>query len=232
MSILIRPPEPPLVAGDWAPEITALLDEHHLAAWSESAAHRVQFAAGLAQFLGSLREAEVCVLYGRFITDLDSFCHQLERAIPGRPLERKVEGMSGVAGLLRRRAEHLGRTASKYRFYIWNDADELLRRDHALFARLFDAMAGVAAEAEYASDDLLMIHRAVLVGSSVLDVYAEDPRGAMKRWVGDVDPSEPTEDAGGGANWRIVSGLARPPVMRYSIDALAAQGEAASGVVA
>ena len=34
-----------------------------------------------------------------------------------------------------------------------------------------DTIAGVAAEAEYVSDDLLLIHRSVYIGSSVLDVY-------------------------------------------------------------
>lgn len=72
-------------------------------------------------------------------------------------------------------------------------------------------MAGVAAEAEYVSDDVLMIHRTVFVGSSMLDVYAEDPRGAFRTWY---------HDGQGEPFWHVVTGIDDPAFLRYGIDAL------------
>jgi hypothetical protein len=152
MSALPRNPDVPLLITDWQADVTQLLDESHLVAWSEFAARRTQFAVQLGQFLGRLKDTEVIVLYGKFITDLDSFCYQLERAIPGPHLERRIHGPRGVVNLLRERAHFRGRADSKYRFYLWHDADVLLKHDASLFGQLLDAFAGVAAEAEYAED--------------------------------------------------------------------------------
>jgi hypothetical protein len=212
MSALTRQPESPFVVADWQPEITQLLDEHHLAAISDSARRRMHFAVSLAQFLQGLRDAEVCTLYGRFITDLDSFCHQLERAIPGPLLERRVDGPRGVTALLRTRETFRGRPACKFRFYVWHDADVLLRADEPLFGRLADAFAGVAAESEYVSDDLLLIHRAVYVGGPLLSEYAENPDGQLQVWYPDAPGQEPF--------WQLVTGIERPSVIRYQIDLL------------
>lgn len=212
MSALSRQTEmPPLLVADWQADVTALLDEHHLAAWSDLPQRRTQFAVSLGQFLGSQRDTEVCVFYGKFITDLESFCYQLERAVPGPSLERAIEGETGIVSLLRARASIKGRPETKYRFYIWHDADVLLRHNKALFGQIVDAMAGVAAEAEYVSDDLLLIHRSVLVGSSLLDIYSEDENAQFNAWL---------RDGSGEPYWQMVTGLARPSFMRYKIDAL------------
>lgn len=213
MSALPRNPDVPLLITDWQADVTQLLDESHLVAWSEFAARRTQFAVQLGQFLGRLKDAEVIVLYGKFITDLDSFCYQLERAIPGPHLERRIHGPHGVVNLLRERAHFRGRSDSKYRFYIWHDADVLLKHDAGLFGQLLDAFAGVAAEAEYVSDDALLLHRAVLIGSSMLDMYAEDPSGQCCRWH---------DDGQGEPFWQVVTGIEAPPFMRYRIDVLGA----------
>ncbi len=211
MSALSRHLEVPLLVSDWQADITQLLDENHLVAWSELPARRTQFAVSLGQFLGAQRDTEVCVFYGKFITDLDTFCYQLERAIPGPLLDRRIDGPRGAVSLMRSRASFRGRTEAKYRYYIWHDADVLLRKDHVLFGQIVDAMAGVAAEAEFVSEDLLLLHRSVYVGSSVLDVYADDQRGQFRRWL---------PDAHGEPFWQAVTGLKRPPFMRYRIDAL------------
>ncbi|MFO0832874.1 MAG: hypothetical protein U0637_13660 [Phycisphaerales bacterium] len=211
MSALPRQPDTSILAVDWQGDVVQLLDENHLVAWSEFPQRRTQFAVSLGQFLGGLPDAEVCVLYGKFITDLDSFCYQLERAIPGPSLDRRIDGPGGIVSLLRERAHFLGRPSTKFRFYIWHDADVLLRADHGLFGRVVDAMAGVAAEAEYVSDDVLMIHRTIFVGSSMLDVYAEDPRGAFRTWY---------HDGKGEPFWRVVTGIDNPHVLPYAIDKL------------
>jgi len=98
--------------------------------------------------------------------------------MPGPRLERRIDGGRGVTGLLRSRETNPGRPACKFRFYIWHDADVLLGENEALFGRLVDAMAGVAAEAEYVSDDLLMIHRTVFVGGPLLP-SAGGPDGSL-----------------------------------------------------
>ncbi len=90
---------------------------------------------------------------------------QLERSLPrAQPIERTVDGRGGVIDRLRKRPKELPIRGEadivKHRFYVWRDAEVLLRADPALFGQLVDALTGVAAEAEYASDDRLLIHRA------------------------------------------------------------------------
>lgn len=211
MSALSRQPEVPLLVADWQADVAQLLDEHHLVAWSDVAPRRMQFAVTLGRFLSSLRDTEVFVFYGKFINDLDSFCYQLERNVPGPSLERRIDGPMGVASLLRARASFRGRPETKYRYYVWHDADVLMRQNHKLFGQIVDAISGVAAEAEYVSDDLLLIHRCVYVGSSILDVYAEDPRGQFNAWF---------DDGSGEPFWRLVTGVEKPPFLRYRIDML------------
>jgi len=201
----------PLLVTDWQADVTQLLDEHHLVAWSDLPQRRMQFAVSLGQFLGSQRDTEVCVFYGKYITDIESFCHQLERNVPGPFLHRRMEGIGGIADLLRQRASFRGRPETKHRFYIWHDADVMLRANHKLFGRIVDAISGIAAEAEYVSEDLLLIHRAIYVGSSVLDVYAEDPKGQFQSWDDDGH-DEPF--------WKVVTNVERPLFLRYRIDCL------------
>jgi hypothetical protein len=219
MSALSRQPENPLLVADWQADVTQLLDEHHLVAWSDVAQRRMQFAVSLGRFLGSLRDTEVCVFYGRFITDLDSFCYQLERNVPGPILDRRIDGSSGIANLLRARASFRGRPETKHRYYVWHDADVMLRSNAKLFSQIVDAMSGVAAEAEYASDDLLLIHRSVYVGGSILDMYAEDQRGQFQSWLGDAE--HPNHEP----FWKLVTGLEKPAFMRYRVDLLSPDGQ-------
>ncbi|MEX2217302.1 MAG: hypothetical protein WD749_00965 [Phycisphaerales bacterium] len=211
MSALTRQLDSPFAATNWQPDVVQLLDEHHLIATSDSPRKRTHFGVLLAQFLQGLREAEVCTLYGQYITDLDSFCHQLERAIPGPPLDRRIDGRRGVTALLRSREVFRGRPNTKFRFYIWNDADTLLRHDEPLLWRLHDAIAGVAAESEYVSDDLLLIHRAVYIGCPILGDAADKDAGPFRAWHDDGS-DEPF--------WQLVTGIEQPPVMRYKIDSL------------
>lgn len=218
MSALSRHVDIPLLIPDWHADVAQLLDDHHLVAWSEAAARRTQFAVNLAQFLGSQQGSDVCVLYGRFITDLESFCHQLERAIPGPALERRLHGPRGAVSLLRSRPNCRGRAEPRYRYYIWHDADVLLKADSRLFGQIADAFAGVAAEAEFATEDLLLLHRAVFVGSSMLDVYYEDLRGQFRCWASDGH-AEPF--------WQVVTGVKKPPYRRFRVDALKAEGRVA-----
>lgn len=194
---------------EWHAGVTQLLDEHHLVATSANAARRVDFGASLGQFLGNLREVEVCHFHARWITDLDSFCAQLERVIAGGTVERRLHGPRGVVARLRARHEPSDQPASKYRYYLWHDIDDLAARDPVLLARLVDALAGVAAEAEYVSDDLLLIHRAVYIGGPALLALHESARSPFRAWL---------HDGQGEPFWKAATGVERPPFLHVSID--------------
>lgn len=191
----------------WQMDAGQLLEEHHLVAWAHHPAHRRRFAQELAASLGGMDDTVVCELPGNAIRDIFSFCNFLERSIRNDRVRRSIDAKGGIVDALRVVSDR-GR-AVKRRFLIWNDADVLLRYDHRLFGRLADAMMGVSAELEYTSEDLLVIQRVVFVGAPSLDVYAEDPRGQFRRWFSESD-EEPL--------WSTVTGVRKPPVLRYRID--------------
>lgn len=209
---LTRTPSRPVVVSTWRIDAAQLLEEHHLVAWSPRRESRDLFGRELASHLSKLDDTQVCVLNGSTITDVASFAEALAAELDVGRIAPTLGGPSGVIECLRRRPIHDGRPATKRRFYIWLDADAMLRRDHRLFGRVVDAIAGIAAEAEYASEDLLLLHRAVFIGSSVLDVYAEDPRGQFRSWW-----TEEGEDAAR-PFWDVVTGVERPVFLRYRIE--------------
>jgi hypothetical protein len=211
MTLLAGHCDAPFPAVDWQPEAMALLDERHLSVWTHAQARKSQFAASLAQFLGSQRETDVVPLYGRYIADLESFCHQLERAIPVDRLERRLDGTDSVTEALRSRQTLRGRSVARSRYIVWNDADTLLRTDRLLFGKLVDAMLGVCAEAEYASEDLLLIQRCVFIGGPAMADYAEDHEGQFKAWL---------PDGLGDPFWSLVTGVDAPQVTSLHIDEL------------
>lgn len=207
----------PFLRLNWQADALALTDEAHLVAWSASAARRIGFATEIAQFIQSQSHTEICQFFGRSIVNLETFCQQLERGIPGPPLARRIDGPRGVAALLRSRDALHGGAPSRYRYLLWHDADALLAADQRLFGALMDAIMGVAAEAEYVSDELLLLHRAVLIGGPSLARYAEEPAGQFQSWLSDGF-SEPF--------WKVVTGLQRPPVVTFEIDRLGKRDDA------
>ena len=211
MSAFTRQSAPQGIGTGWQPDVVQLLDENHLIAWSNHARLRLDFGSSLGRFLAAQSDTEVCNFYGRYVTCLDSFCHQLERLINGPALVRRIDGPRGVTSLLRTRDPSGPSRPSRFRYYIWHDADVMLRENRRLFGRLVDAMAGVAAEAEYASDDLLLIQRCVFVGSDRLQVYSDDPSGQFSQWMMD-EFDEPF--------WQVVTGLEAPRFLRFDLDTL------------
>jgi hypothetical protein len=211
LSALARQTWSPDVGLDWQPEVLQLLDEHHLVACSERMRLRLDFGASLGRFLAAQGDTEVCHLQGRHIRCLDSLCDQFERQLPGPPLQRRIDGPAGLTALLRMREPSGPSRPSRWRFYVWHDAETLLRSDRVLFGRVVEALAGVAAESEYASDDLLLIQRCVLLGGDALSRYARDAHGQCRSWIRD-DFDEPF--------WRVVTGVEAPRFKRLSIDAL------------
>jgi len=201
----------------WQAELTRVLDEHHWVARSSQSGERASFAAGLASFLAGLDDTQVIPIYGRNATDLETLCYQIERSIPGDgPMRRRVDGPAGLVSRMRSQPVIPGRPPLRLRYFVWHDPDELIQNDPALFGRVADAIAGVAAEAEYASDDLLLITRAVYIGGKTLLEYAEDESGQLRSWLAD-GADEPF--------WRTVSGLDAPPVLTGPIGRLLADPE-------
>lgn len=206
----------PVRVAAWPLEVLQLLEEHHLCAWAHAPERRRKFGVGLAWHLSSLDDTQVVLLDGAKITDLGTFCAQLAGAIGLPRVERRIDTPGGVVGTLRRRftpGDRNGdgrarRRPAKRRYYIWLDADNLLRRDHRLFGQLVDAIAGVAAEYEYTNEDLLLLQRAVFIGGPSLDMYAEDPRGQFRSWWTDGDEAP---------LWRVVTGVDAPRLLRYQI---------------
>lgn len=190
----------------WEMDVVQLLEEHHMVAWSPRSWVRAAFCARITEHLRMIDDTQVCVVHGYGVIDAGSFARQVALALGGE----SGRGLSGesLPDVLRRRYTRPGERPVKRRYYLWTDADLLLRRDHRCFGAVVDALAGVAAESEYASDDLLLLHRAIFVGGPALDVYAEDRRGQFCTWLREED-EEPF--------WRVVSGVENPPFIRYPI---------------
>ncbi|MBM4107383.1 MAG: hypothetical protein FJ255_00975 [Phycisphaerae bacterium] len=211
MSAIARHGRSPFRAPDWQPEALQRMDEQHLVAWSAVPGRRVAFGAAFTEFLALQRDAELCVLYGHSIVDLETLCAQLERSLPGPELSRRIEGLTGVVAWLRSRSTGRFRHAAKFRYYLWHDADVLLKHDAELFGRLVDAIAGVSAEAEYVSDEMLLIHRAVIVGSPALAEYGARTEGQFRSWF---------DDGLGRPFWLEVTGVPTPRVEIAAIEDL------------
>lgn len=195
----------------WQPEVLAKLGTHHLVAHSTDSGLRARFGAQLQQFLASQAGTEVMVLHGRGILDLEGLCAQLERLVAVDRLARTIDGQGGIASLLRTRSGLGGIGMARQRFFLWHDADLLLRRDPGLFGRVAEVMAGVSAELEYGTDGGVMIQRCVYMGGAMLASEARDPASLLNRW-GDDGPGVPF--------WSLVSGEAHPMTALCSIDAV------------
>lgn len=195
----------------WQPEVLAKLDSHHIAAWSGDVASRTRFGASLQQFLVAQPGTEVCVLHGRSILDLEGLCSQLERLIPVEKLARTVDGPKGLASILRTRAAIHSRTPIRQRYFLWHDADVLIRHDPALFGDIAEVIAGVSAELEYAGDSALLIQRCVYIGGQRLADDARDPDSMLNRWA---------DDGPGVPFWSLVTGEESPMTALCSIESL------------
>lgn len=209
----------------WLAEAAARLEETHLVAWSRNLALRERFGLEMAWYLQRMPQTQTCVLAGATIRDLEGFCRQLDAGLRGggggaggggRPVRRDLHGRGGVIDRLRQRRRELPILGDvdivKHRYYVWRDADVLLRADARLFGQIADALMGVAAEAEYADEDRLLIHRVVFVGGPALDAYADDERGQFSRWL-----SPRCGGGRGGRAWVGLTGVEVPPVRRHAI---------------
>jgi hypothetical protein len=167
-------------------DVPSLLDEKHLVLWSRDLHRRERAADLVAGTLRTVQDAQVVSLPGAVIHDLKTLRSHLDQALPSaenRPLRATIDGPAGLLARLREPADPLpDHHHVKWRYYVWRDADVLLRSSPAVFSMMVDAVAGVAAEAEFTSEDLLLIQRLVLIGGPALQVVAEDPNGPMRAW--------------------------------------------------
>ena len=163
----------------------AELDERHVVVVARSAAQRAEAASQLAHHIGDLPETQLVQIDGARVEDLRGLRAELDRELPdpaGRALKPSFDGPGGVLARLREPPRAVEGHHIKRRFYLWRDADVLLKASPSSFSVCIDAIAGVAAEAEYASDDLLLIHRLVLVGGPGLARCHADARGPLRAW--------------------------------------------------
>ena len=167
-------------------DVPSLLDERHMVLWSRDLHRRERAADLVVNSLRAVQDAQVVSLPGAVIHDLKSLRTHLDHALPSaenRPLRATIDGPAGLLARLREPADPLpDHHHVKWRYYVWRDADVLLRSSPAVFSMMVDAVAGVAAEAEFTSVDLLLIQRLVLVGGPSLHVAACDPEGPMRAW--------------------------------------------------
>ncbi len=195
----------------WQPEMLVRLETHHVAAWSTDSALRTRFGVSLGQFLGAQTGTEVCVLHGRSIFDLEGLCAQLERLIPTETLARTVDGPKGLASILRSYGGGHPRTSIRQRFFLWHDADVLLRHNPELFGQVAEVIAGVSAELEYTCNGALMIQRCIYIGGHRLAQMARDANSMLNRWA---------DDGPGVPFWSLVTGEESPMTTLCSIDSL------------
>lgn len=196
----------------WPADVQALLAEEHLAAWTPIARQATGFSASLRHYLALQPDTEVWSISGRTMTTLDDIAAALESTVPCGPISPTIDGPRGITEALRHRAGSGYGSLARFRYVLWTDVDEMLERDPDTFGALADALIGVAAESEYASDELLMIHRNVFVGGEALGEYASDPRGQLRRWRRDTPGQRPF--------WECVTQLPAPPVNVRRVERL------------
>lgn len=185
------------MAGDWPPQAEALTDEHHLVAVSDDEAARVEFGSYLTMQTQQLRNTEVCPIYGRLVRSIEELAYMVERsAATKQPKPRTLDGLTETL-------RHVHRTIHR-RFIIWHDAHVLAEHDPALFHEAADVMMGIAAEQEYASEDLLVLSRCVFIGERSLAQVR-----TLDTWWNEGE-SQPL--------WQVVSGLEAPPIRRVHVQ--------------
>ena len=194
----------------WQLSVGQLLEEHHLCATSDDGRRRERFAIDLGALLAQLDDSHVCTLDGDRVHDLEGLCLELERGLRVDRVERSIEGPGGIVDALRTRPLGDTRPAVKRRTILWREAHVLLKEDPRLFGRAVDAIAGVAAEHEFCSDDVLLIQRGVFIGRSALEMYGEDEQGQFRSWYSE-DGETPL--------WRVVTGRKSPGVANWKIGA-------------
>ncbi|MEM7622816.1 MAG: hypothetical protein AAF235_06390 [Planctomycetota bacterium] len=199
----------------WPADVQALLTDEHLAAWSVTPRAASDFAASLRQFLSLQPDTEVWTISCGTVHSLADAAAALEQFVPYGPIRPNIDGPGGITDALRQRGPSVFGSVARFRYIIWLDCDAAIEAAPKVFSKIVDAALGVAAEAEYATDELLAIHRSVFLGSDKLRAYASDARSQFRRWLG---------DAGQRPFWECVTGLEAPPVAVRRVERLVQGG--------
>lgn len=202
----------------------SLLDEHHLAAWDATPEVAARFGAWIASGLSRQPSSEVWTIDGENAGTLRGLVRQFARLIPGdmgismsesvaggrgwSMAEPKIDGPAGLTEMLRIRGGDAFRASARFRYVIWHDADASIQSDERLFLDVADALMGVAAEAEYAGERLLMIQRVLLIGGRRLQEMATGADAPLRRW---------RRDGAGVPFWSVVTGLKTPPLLAFPV---------------
>ena len=197
----------------WQADAQALLADRHLSAWSADAIARQRFASTLHHFLASQPDTEVWSIGGEAIDSVSALCRQVGMCFPLGAIEPRIHGLRGFTDALRQRGSDNFGSYSRFRYIIWHEADATLNASPELFGEIVDALTGVAAEAEYASERLMMIQRTVFVGGPALQAYADDPRGQFRSWLG-------RRSGVGRPFWEVVTGVEAPDVRTEAVERL------------
>lgn len=205
----------PWTRPHWQADTQALLAEAHVAAWSDDAHARQRFASSLHHFLASQPDTEVWSIGGGAIDSVSSLCRQVGMCYPLGVIEPRLHGLRGLTDALRQRGSDAYGCYSRFRYVIWHEADATLNKDPELFGEIVDALTGVAAEFEFASERLLMIQRTVFVGGSGIEAYGKRRGGQFRSWLG---------HGSGRPFWEVVTGVESPDVRVKPLERLVEGG--------
>lgn len=168
--------------GDIAPRA----DDAHMVLWSRSLHRREETATDVTAELNRMGECQVVTLAGAVIHDLNSLRAALDEKLPaddGSAMKATIDGPVGLLARLRQAPRTFadGRHI-KYRYFVWRDADVLLRASPEAFAVFVDAVAGVAMESEFDPQAMLLIQRLFLIGGPALERCFHDAHGPLRAW--------------------------------------------------
>jgi hypothetical protein len=167
-------------------DLASLLLERHVALVSDDELTRKRASDAASMLLSGQLDSQLIRLDGQNISDLRSLRLSIDRALPGddgRPMLAPIDGPRGLLSRLRE-LPHIRMDGHhiKNRWFLWTDADKLLQASPSSFSVAIDAFTGIAAESEYASEDLLLISRVILIGDLTLARCAADDRGPLRSW--------------------------------------------------
>lgn len=117
--------------SDWLEEAVAFATESNLICIGNK--NDIQwFGTNLSKALALKGKSEVSDIYGKLVNSFDDFCYQLCHSTPWG-FEISISG-NAVVDVLR------GEASDNEKFFIWHDANYLMRKDRKLFIDLYEIM--------------------------------------------------------------------------------------------
>lgn len=179
--------------------IAQLLDEHHLVIQG-AAERRLALGSSLGRHVTGLPETRVVEIDGTTVTTIEAFTAAVAAGLDRTARTAVLEGLVGLLRALPR---------CQRIYFLWHDADAMLESDPSAFARVVNAVLGIAAEREHLSRDEYILERWIFLGGPALGIYAADDRGQFHAWL-DEDGATPF--------WDVAAVVERPNVMTVNLD--------------